>query len=71
MEWKKIETKPIREDKPFLVLLPKNDVADYVVLQVSNFEGQMYSDFADGMIDWGDRILNATHWCEIELPKEE
>lgn len=64
LNWKPIETKPQQEDQPFLVLLPKNAVADFVILQVTIFEGAMYPDHMNGMIDYGDRVTTATHWCE-------
>ena len=66
--WQPIETRPKDECVPFLVALPKNYVADFVAIQVSNFEGQMYPDHLDGLIDWSDRVLNATHWMSLPTP---
>lgn len=60
--WLPIETAPKQETEPFLVLLPKNSVCDGLVLQVSNFEGRMYADCADGMIDYSDAITSAVAW---------
>jgi hypothetical protein len=66
MNWKPIETRPMaQEEVSFLVLLPKNDVANSVILQVSIFQGEMYPDHLDGIIDFNDRVTNATHWCEL------
>lgn len=56
------------ETTSFLVLLPKNAVADYVVLQVSWFEGRMYPDARDACIDWEDGITTATHWQPLPSP---
>jgi hypothetical protein len=47
------------------VLCHANDVCDSLAVQVSNFEGQMYPDHLDGLIDWEDRVTDATHWCEL------
>lgn len=61
-DWQPIETAPPEEGVPFLVLLPKNDVAPFVILQVSWFEGRMYPDARNACIDWEDGITTATHW---------
>jgi len=67
-KWKTIETAPKDDLIPFLVLLPKNDVADYIVLQVSRYEGRMYPDAKDACIDWEDGITTATHWMLLPEP---
>lgn len=67
-EWQPIETKPEEGSGSFLVLLPENGVADYVVLQVSIYEGRMYPDARDACIDWKDGITTATHWQPALLP---
>ena len=62
-DWRDITFRPTDEGgAPFLVLRPGNDVAAFVIEQVSVFEGQMYPDAANGLIDWDDRITDATHW---------
>ncbi len=61
-EWQPIETAPISEGEPFLVLLPKNDVAPFVILQVARFEGNLFPDHLDGCIDYSDTVMTATHW---------
>lgn len=68
MGWRLIKTMPQTEDVPFLVLLPKNSVADFVIVQVTRFEGQIYPDHMDGAIDWDDRVTTATHWMPAEPP---
>ncbi len=65
MDWQPIETAPKDEDRPFLVLIPGNDVCKSLAVQVSNFQGEMYADCMDGIIDWEDRILGATHWSPL------
>jgi hypothetical protein len=63
MSWLNIKTAPMDDEmRPFLVLLPKNDVAPFVILQVTPFEGSLYPDHMDGNIDWDDRVTTATHW---------
>lgn len=63
--WQPIETRPEAEAEPFLVMTFNDDRADcfdYVVVQVSNFEGQMYADGRQAIIDYDDRITNAVAW---------
>lgn len=68
--WQPIETAPTSEDGSYLVLLPGNEVCDFLIVQVSNFEKQRYPDHKDGLIDWNDRITTATHWMPVpELSK--
>jgi hypothetical protein len=62
--WQPIETAPTSEEEPFLVLLPKNDVAPFVILQVSRFEGRLYPDALDACIDWENGVTTATHWMK-------
>lgn len=64
-DWKPIDSHPKNEGHAFLVLLKGNDVCDSLAVQVSNFEGGIYPDHKDGLIDWDDRITDATHWCEL------
>jgi len=66
--WRPISEAPKSEHKPFLVQLPGNDMADYIVMQVSNFEGRMYPDARDGCIDWEDGITNAVAWRPLPEP---
>lgn len=66
--WQPIETRPTEDCVNFLVLLPGNDMAKYLILQVSGFEENIYADHLDGCIDWSDRILNATHWMPLPKP---
>ena len=69
-DWQPIHTAPRVENDPFLVLLPGNDVAPFIVLQVSIFEGRLYPDARDARIDWQDGITTATHWKRCPaLPK--
>lgn len=68
MVWQPIETAPTSEEEPFLVLLPKNGVAPFVVLQVSRFEGRLYPDARDACIDWENGITTATHWMPTPKP---
>jgi hypothetical protein len=69
-DWRPIKTAPTDELEPFLVLMPKNDVADFVIVQVSRFEGRLYPDALNGAIDWDDGITTATHWMPaLKLPR--
>lgn len=64
-EWNAFENNveiPFDEHEPFLVLLPGNDAAKFLIVQVSFFEGRMYPDAKDCIIDHSDEITNATHW---------
>lgn len=72
-KWRPIETAPNRERISFLVFVPKKDGDEYdCVVQVSNFEGHMYPDFEQCNVDWGDRVVDATHWMPMsELENEE
>ncbi len=68
--WRSIRTAPKTEDMPFLVLTPGNDVADFVILQVTRFEGVLYPDHLDGSLDFRDAVENATHWMPApKLPR--
>lgn len=69
--WQPIETMPETEDVPFLVLLPKNDIAPFVILQVTRFEGRLYPDARNACIDWEDGITTATHWMYAHFGKSE
>lgn len=62
MRWRDISTIPTAEHEPFLVLRPGNDVADFVIEQVSIFEGRMYPDALNGNIDHSDAIEDAIYW---------
>lgn len=63
MKWLPLNTRPKAESQSYLVRLPGNDVCSELAVQVSNFEGEMYADCRDGLIDWEDRITGATHWA--------
>lgn len=69
MEWQPIETAPMDEKESFLVLRKGNDMADFLIVQVSVFEGRMYPDLMDGLIDWDDAVTDATHWTKAILPE--
>lgn len=69
LQWLPIKTLDLKQQEhigeSFLVLLPKNDMAPYVILQVSLYEGRMYPDARDGCIDWENGITTATHWMPL------
>lgn len=62
MSWQPIETMPKEDLECFLVLIPDFDLTEYLVLQVSVFQHDMYPDHLKGNIDYADRVLEATHW---------
>jgi len=69
--WQPIETVPKDEDKSFLVMIKTNDIYTRVIMQASWFEGQMYPDAFQCVIDYDDGILNATHWMPLPEPPKE
>lgn len=60
--WRDIGSAPMSESESFMVRMPLPMSKLFVCIQVSRFEGNLYPDHLDGCIDWGDRILTATHW---------
>lgn len=71
IKWKPIKTAPIwDEGYSFLVLMEGNMACDKLILQVQPFQGSLYPDHLDFLIDWEDRIENATHWAPLpKMPK--
>lgn len=63
--WRTMATAPTSEHEPFLILRPKNDVAVFVVEQVSMFQGHYYRDFANGLIDYKDKITDGIAWLPM------
>lgn len=57
---------PIEEEgAPFLILRHGNDMHSFLIQQVQNFEGQMYPDELDGIVDYSDAVPDAVGWCDI------
>lgn len=67
-QWLPIESAPKEEVAPFLVLLPQCAKHEECVLQVSNFQGDMYPDYLGGMVDFDDRIVSAIGWMPLPPP---
>ena len=68
-EWNYMNTYPINvEAQPYLLLLPKNSVADFVIVQVSNYQSNAYPDHLDTNIDYDDRVdlTKALMWCSVK-----
>lgn len=65
MRFEPMETRPTEEHRPFLVLRHGNSVADFLIQQVTVYEGQLYPDELNGAIDWDDRVTDAIGWCAI------
>jgi len=63
-EFRPIESRPTSEGYSFLVMTLNNDCWEKVILQVSNFEGNMYADGKQAIIDYEDRITNAVAWMD-------
>jgi hypothetical protein len=71
--WLPIETRPKEETFSYLVFVPKTQSTDDydVALQVSNFQGEMYPDHMQNLVDWEDAVKNPTHWRPLPNPPEE
>lgn len=65
MHFLPLDNHPLEEGRPFLVLRHGNDAADFLIQQVQCFEGQIYPDALDFVVDFSDRITDAVGWCEI------
>lgn len=63
-KYQPIETAPTQEGYSFLVRRERRNGFTYV-MQVSNFEGNMYPDHLDSNVDFDDRVLDATHWMPL------
>lgn len=69
-EWKPIDTMPRDEENSYLVFAKHTTDSGHSIVQVSWFEGQLYADMKEGIIDWEDAIGSATHWQPLP-PKPE
>lgn len=65
--WQPIETAPKDEAESFLIRRD-DDLNAVVIIQVSNFEGNMYPDALGGCIDFDDRITDAIDWQPLPTP---
>ena len=66
LEFSPMDTYPIEiEGAPFLVLRHGNDMHSSLIQQVQNFEGGIYPDELDGLIDHADAVSDAIGWANI------
>lgn len=65
-EWISVEDRLPDEDDSVLGLFDGNDVCEFLVEQVSLFEGSFYLDRDDGLIDYDDAVSPK---CWQPLPK--
>ena len=66
-QWQDIETAP--KDGTSILVYKKNKTDDYwCICQVSWFEGRLYADSMEDIIDYEDGILTTTHWMPLPKP---
>lgn len=58
-----------RDGTSFLLYKKNNTDKNYTVVQASYYEGRLYPDSKEDIIDWDDGILYPTAW--MPLPKYE
>lgn len=63
--WIDPEKEMPNEDESVLGLFNGNDVCEFLVEQVSLFEGRFYLDRDNGLIDYGDAV-NPKMWARIK-----
>ena len=69
LPWQPIEPAPKDDNVPFLI----HRLDEYrkpMFVQGTRFEGWLYPDWKECIIDWDDRILDATHWAPLPAPPE-
>lgn len=66
MSWIDCDKEMPNEDESVLGLFNGNDVCEYLIEQVSLFEGRFYLDRDNGLIDWSDAV-NPTMWMRIKI----
>lgn len=71
--WKPMSSAPQTEHTPFLVYLPRTmagsrEVNEPCIVQVSRFEGNLYPDAMQHVVDWSNRITSATAWRALPPP---
>ena len=65
MKWINFNDEMPEEDESVLGLFNGNDVCEYLVEQVSQFERRFYLDRDNGLIDYSDAV-NPTMWARID-----
>ena len=65
IEWIDFNNEMPKEDESVLGLFDGNDVCDKLIMQCSLFEGRMYPDHLDGLIDYDDAV-NPKKWARIK-----
>ncbi|MBL4800735.1 MAG: DUF551 domain-containing protein [Emcibacter sp.] len=69
-QWRPPETSPMGENISFLVWTKNKTDSEFCIVQVSRFEGRIYADSKESVIDWEDGIEDATHWMPLPTPPE-
>lgn len=64
IDWISFDEDNPKEDESVLCLFNGNDVCEFLIIQCSMFEGRMYPDHLDGLIDWDDAV-NPKMWARI------
>jgi hypothetical protein len=62
-DWRAISTMPTEDNCVFLVFYQGTE--GKVIEQVETFEGNIYPSRLGDLIDWDDRVSNATHWMPL------
>ena len=66
INWTRFNEEYPKEGEPVLCLFDGNDVCDKLIMQCSLFEGRMYPDHLDGLIDYDDAV-NPLKWARVEV----
>ncbi len=72
--WQLIETRPTKDHEYFIVAVSlKGPGYEKITLElhVETWGGQMYPLHLEGAIDWNDRVVGATFWRPLSIPKCE
>ena len=59
------------KDKDFLIYGKHRLDNEYSVIHAYPYEGRIYANSREAIIDWEDGITDFTHWKPIELPSPE
>ena len=63
--WINPEIELPKEDESVLGLFDGNDVCEFLIEQISLFEGSFYLDRGNGLVSWSDAV-NPKMWMRIK-----